>query len=94
MLILDVVINPGTCMLSHLASALQLARRCHFLVVQNLILAVLIKVIMIVLGATGYLSLSSGVLSDTASFLVVIANSLRPLGWQLKQGAGTTVSSA
>lgn len=88
----DVVVNPGSSMLSHLASAVHLAKRCHSLVIQNIILAGLIKGVTIYLGAAGYLSLSSGVLSDTASFLVVIANSLRPLGWRLEQGAGKAVS--
>jgi len=78
----DVVVNKGDFMLLRLSRAVRGAQDCHALVMQNLILAAFVKVLALVLAATGYLSLSGGVLSDSLSFLVVLFNSLRPLKWK------------
>jgi Cd2+/Zn2+-exporting ATPase len=79
----DIVVNQGGEMLARLAEAVDLAQRCNRLVLQNIILAAMIKGTAVLLGASGNLSLGSGVLSDTGSFLVVLVNSLRPLRWQV-----------
>lgn len=76
-----VVVNKGDHMLLRLALAVKGAQACHRLVVQNLVLACCIKLLALSLAATGYLSLSGGVLSDSGSFLVVLFNSIRPLWW-------------
>jgi len=79
----DVVVNQGATMLLRLAGTVSVAKRCHRLVLQNLTIAAFIKISAIGLGASGHLSLGSGVLSDTGSFLIVLMNSLRPLRWDL-----------
>jgi Cd2+/Zn2+-exporting ATPase len=79
----DVVVNQGGEMLARLAESVHIAQRCNRLVFQNIIIAAIIKGTAIVLGASGNLSLGTGVLSDTGSFLVVLLNSLRPLRWQV-----------
>jgi len=79
----DIVINQGGTMLSRLSAAVYFAQCCNRLVFQNIVLAAIIKGAAIVLGATGNLSLGSGVLSDTGAFLVVLTNSLRPLRWNI-----------
>jgi len=83
----DVVVNQGDAMLSCLAEAIQVAQRCQRVVLQNLVLAVCLKGAAVILGATGNLSLGSGVLSDTGAFLVILSNGLRPLRWKVGQQA-------
>merc|ERR1719409_1551188 len=83
----DIVVNQGDAMLTSLAEAVQVAQRCQWLVLQNLVLAACMKGTAIILGATGHLSLGSGVLSDTGAFLVILVNGLRPLRWKVGQQA-------
>lgn len=77
----DVVVNQGADLLLRLTKAIATAQDCQRLVLQNLALAAAIKGASLGLAATGYIGLSTGVLSDTGSFLAVMANSLRPLAW-------------
>lgn len=79
----DVVVNKGDHLLTRISSSVAGAKACQAIVMQNLAMAALIKGSAIVLAATGRIGLAAGVLSDTGSFLVVLANSLRPLRWKL-----------
>ena len=91
----DIVVNQGDAMLTCLGEGVQVAKRCHRLVMQNLALAFVMKATAIVLGATGHLSLSSGVLSDTGSFLIILGSGLRPLRWEVgKQGGASVVEAS
>lgn len=79
----DVVLNKGEPMLSRLAEAVRLAKRCRQGVLQNLAIAAVIKIAALVMAATGNLSLSLGVLTDTGSLLIILLSSLRPFVWHL-----------
>lgn len=79
-----VVVNKGPHMLLRVAAGIHTAQRCRRLVLQNIILAALIKFSALSLAAAGYITLSGGVLSDTVSFLLILSNGLRPLRWRLK----------
>lgn len=79
----DVVVNKGDNLLTRLSCAVKCAKACRAIVVQNLCLGGLLKGAAIVLACTGVIGLSTGVLADTGSFLVVLASSLRPLCWKL-----------
>lgn len=79
----DVVLNKGEPMLSRLAEAVRLAKRCRQGVLQNLAIAAAIKIAALVMAATGNLSLSLGVLTDTGSLLIILLSSLRPFVWHL-----------
>lgn len=77
----DVVARKGGPLLLHVAQAVERARRCRRLILQNLGIAMGVKIATICLAASGKLTLSLGVLSDVGSLLLVVANSLRPLYW-------------
>jgi cation transport ATPase len=78
----DVVVNKGGELLLRLAGAVAMAKRGRRLVLQNLVLAMAIKVLVMMLAASGQLSLSMGIFTDTGSLLLVLVNGLRPLTWR------------
>merc|ERR1719362_2331958 len=78
----DVVVNKGGQLLLRLAGAVAMAKRGRRLVLQNLVLAMAIKVMVMMLAASGQLSLSMGIFTDTGSLLLVLMNGLRPLTWR------------
>jgi len=78
----DVVVNQGGQLLLRLAGAVAMAKRGRRLVIQNLLLAGAIKVMVMMLAASGHLSLSTGILTDTGSLMLVLVNGLRPLTWR------------
>jgi len=78
----DVVVNTGGQLLLRLAGAVAMAKRGRRLVLQNLVLAIAIKVLVMILAASGQLSLSMGIFTDTGSLLLVLMNGLRPLTWR------------
>jgi len=79
----DVVVNKGGQLLLRLAGAVAMAKRGRRLVIQNLVLAMAIKVVVMMLAASGQLSLSMGIFTDTGSLLLVLLNGLRPLTWRV-----------
>jgi len=79
----DVVVNKGGQLLLRLAGAVAMAKRGRRLVLQNLVLAMAIKVMVMILAASGQLSLSMGIFTDTGSLLLVLINGLRPLTWRV-----------
>merc|ERR1712032_720257 len=61
----DVVVNKGGQLLLRLAGAVAMAN----------------KLLVMMLAASGHLSLSMGIFTDTGSLFLVLMNGLRPLTW-------------
>eukprot|EP00243_Klebsormidium_subtile_P002522 TRINITY_DN1503_c0_g1_i5.p1 TRINITY_DN1503_c0_g1~~TRINITY_DN1503_c0_g1_i5.p1 ORF type:complete len:198 (-),score=34.32 TRINITY_DN1503_c0_g1_i5:398-991(-) len=70
--------------LRQLTRAVLLARDCRSKILQNMVLAIGSKVLVLVLAFTGYAALWLAVVADVGTSLVVILNSLRVM--QRKQG--------
>jgi len=90
----DVVVTKGGDVLLRLAEGVAVAKRGRRLLIQNLALALAIKLAVLVLAATGNLSLSTGILTDTGSLLLVLLNGLRPLAWQVGGSVPPAAASA
>eukprot|EP00928_Gymnodinium_smaydae_P089850 TRINITY_DN7373_c0_g4_i1.p1 TRINITY_DN7373_c0_g4~~TRINITY_DN7373_c0_g4_i1.p1 ORF type:complete len:729 (-),score=81.14 TRINITY_DN7373_c0_g4_i1:404-2590(-) len=80
----DIVVSKSDDVLIQLTQTIRAAKSCRALIIQNIGLAVLIKLSMLTLAISGHLTLSLGVLSDAGSLLLVLLNSLRPLWWSYK----------
>lgn len=80
----DVVIGSGGKTLARFAEAVEVTRRGRRLLVQNLCLAVAIKVAALVAASVGQLTLSEGVLVDALSLILVLLNGTRSLQWRLR----------
>lgn len=73
----DVVIQ--TDQPSKIATAIRIARTTKQIVVQNIVLAISVKVIVMVLGAAGYASMWGAVFADVGVALLAILNAIRIL---------------
>lgn len=78
----DVVVSNGGRPLVRLAAAVAMAKRSRRLILQNVLLAIVTEAVVLKLAASGQLSLSLGIFTDTGSLLLVLFNSLRPLAWR------------
>lgn len=85
----DVVITKGGALLLRFARAVEVAKRGRRLLLQNLALALAIKLAVVLLAATGNLTLSVGVLTDSGSLLLVLLNGMRPLTWRIRSTTST-----
>ncbi|XP_012554162.2 probable cadmium-transporting ATPase [Hydra vulgaris] len=65
---------------------LQLAKYCRIIVFQNIIGAVLIKLVFVLIALSGHSMLWFAVLSDAFGLLYVMLNGMRPLYWKPKVG--------
>ena len=63
---------------------LQLAKHCRIIVLQNIIGAVIIKLVFVVIALSGHSMLWFAVLSDAFGLLYVMLNGMRPLYWTPK----------
>jgi Cd2+/Zn2+-exporting ATPase len=70
--------------LARLPWAIGLARRTRQIVRQNLVIAGGVMLVLLVLAATGILTIGPAVIGHEGSTLVVIANALRLLGYKEK----------
>lgn len=59
-----------------------LSRFCRRLIVENIVLAILLKLIFVVVAIMGYVKVWMAVVADLAGLIVVILNGLRPLIWK------------
>ena len=59
-----------------------LSRFCRRLIVENIVLAILLKVVFVVVAIMGYVHVWMAVVADLAGLLLVILNGLRPLIWK------------
>ncbi|MEG0970786.1 MAG: hypothetical protein RSE47_06720, partial [Acidaminococcaceae bacterium] len=78
--------------LSALAAAIKLAQRITHLAWQNIILALSVKLVVLVLGALGWVSLWLAVFADSGVALLCVLNALRLLQ-SGKPGAGVNLDS-
>ena len=62
---------------SKVAEAMQIARKTHAIVWQNIIFALVVKVIFITLGIFGFATMWEAVFSDVGVALIAILNSTR-----------------
>lgn len=71
----DVVIQTDS--LSRVATAIKIGRSTRAIITQNIVGAIIIKIAILALGATGYASLWAAVFADVGVALLAVANSVR-----------------
>lgn len=59
-----------------------LSRFCRRIILQNIILAVALKLVFVVVALTGFVRVWMAVLADLVGLVIVILNGLRPLRWR------------
>jgi Cd2+/Zn2+-exporting ATPase len=59
-----------------------LSRFCRHLIIENIVLAIFLKLIFVVVAVMGYVQVWMAVIADLAGLLMVILNGLRPLIWK------------
>ena len=59
-----------------------LSRFCRRLIVENIVFAILLKLIFVLVAVMGYVQVWMAVVADLAGLVVVILNGLRPLIWK------------
>ncbi|XP_031562992.1 cadmium/zinc-transporting ATPase HMA3-like [Actinia tenebrosa] len=59
-----------------------LAKFCSLIVKQNIVFSVLLKIIIVIVALSGYVTLWMAVVADVLGLLFVIINGLRPLIWK------------
>ena len=59
-----------------------LSRFCRRLIIENIVLAILLKLIFIIVAVMGYVQVWMAVVADLAGLIAVIFNGLRPLIWR------------
>lgn len=69
-----------------------LSRFCRRLIVQNIVFAVMIKLVFLSVALTGYVRVWMAIVADLVGLLVVIINGLRPLKWE--PGRTKTIKSS
>lgn len=73
----DVVIMDDN--LNRLPTAIRIARHTHSIVIQNITFALCVKVIVLILGASGLASMWAAVFADVGVSFLAVLNSLRAL---------------
>lgn len=61
---------------------INLSRFCRRLIIENIGLAILLKLVSVVMAVMGYAEVWMAVVADLAGLLAVILNGLRPLIWK------------
>lgn len=74
----DVVILKDSLM--HVAAVIRLSKACRAVIIQNIVMAVVLKLAVLVLAVAGLVPLWAAVLADVGSLLLVLANGTRLLG--------------
>ncbi len=59
-----------------------LSRFCRWLIIENIVLAILLKFVVVVLSVMGYAQIWMAVVGDLVGLIAVILNGLRPLTWK------------
>ena len=59
-----------------------LSRFCRRLIIENIVMAILLKLVFVVFAVMGYVQVWMAVVADLAGLLLVILNGLRPLIWK------------
>lgn len=73
----DVIIQTDR--LGKIATLMKIARKTHSIIVENIVMALTIKVVILVFGAMGYVSLWAAVFADVGVSLLAILNAVRGL---------------
>lgn len=68
--------------LAKIPELITLARFCNRVIKQNISASVLLKIVIVIVALTGYVTLWMAVVADVLGLLVVILNGLRPLYWK------------
>jgi Cd2+/Zn2+-exporting ATPase len=68
--------------LAKIPELITLAKFCNLIVKQNIIFSVLLKVCIVIVALSGYVTLWMAVVADVLGLLFVIVNGLRPLVWK------------
>lgn len=59
-----------------------LSRSCRFLIIENIVLAIVLKLVFVVIVVMGYAQVWMAVVADLTGLIAVILNGLRPLVWK------------
>ena len=62
-----------------IAKAIKIAKKCMTIVYENIIFAIAIKIICLVLGALGYVSMLLAIFADVGVMVICVANAIRAL---------------
>ena len=71
-----------------------LSRFCRRLIIENIVLAIFLKLVFVVVALMGYVQVWMAVVADLTGLLMVILNGLRPLIWKPSRTNTTAADEA